>query len=115
MDEGSYRTKNAELSQQIAQARGQYQEAAGEEWDIETALNLACLMVQNAGRLWYEIKDLNHRQRLQRALFPDGLSYRQSEGFCTAVNTYPVRVLQEFGAGESTMAPPRGVEPLFPG
>lgn len=115
VDEQAYTVKNAELSKQIYLARAKYQEAAGEEWDIETALDLACLMVQNAGRLWYEMNDLNHRQRLQKALFPDGLKYSQSEGFGTAANTYPARVLQEFSAGVSQMAPPRGIEPLFSG
>ena len=62
-------------------------------------------MVQNAGRLWYEMDELNHRQRLQRALFPEGLSYGQSEGFGTAANTYPVRIVQEFSADASRMAP----------
>ena len=74
-------------------ARAQYQDAAGQEWDVETAINLACLMVQNAGRLWHEMTELNHRQRLQKALFPDGLGYSQSEGFGTAANTYPVRTV----------------------
>ena len=68
-----------------------------------------------AGRLWVKMEELDHRQRLQKALFPEGLAYHQKNGFGTAVNTYPVRVLQEFSAEKSRMAPPRGIEPLFPG
>ncbi len=115
VDEATYRTKNAELTQQIAVARVRYQEAAGDEFNIETALRLACLMVQNAGRLWYKMTQVDRRQRLQRALFPDGLVYHQEMGFGTAANTYPVEVLREFSADGSRMAPPRGIEPLFPG
>ena len=69
------------------------------------AINLACTMVQNAGRLWAEMTVPDHRQRLQKALFPDGLEYLPDSGFGTAENTYPVRVLQEFSADESRMAP----------
>ncbi len=109
VDEATYRAKNAELTQQIAVARVRYQEAAGDEFNIEMAIHLACLMVQNAGRLWYKMTELDRRQRLQRALFPDGLAYHQETGFGTAASTYPVRVLREFSAGGSRMARPRGV------
>lgn len=61
----------------------------GDERDIETPINLTCLMVQNAVRLWWEMDDINPRQRLQSALFPDGLIYSQEEGFGPAENRYP--------------------------
>ena len=115
VDQATYRKKNEELTQQLALARGQYQEAAGKEWDIETAINLAVHLVQNAGRLWVKMESLDRRQRLQGALFPDGLVYHPDEGFGTAANTYPVRTLREFGGDDSRMAPPTGFEPVLPG
>ena len=72
-------------------------------------------MVQDAGRLWVKMEELDHRQRLQKALFPEGLAYDQKNGFGTAINSYPVDMLREFSADFSRMAPPRGIEPLFPG
>ena len=115
VDENTYRRKNKELSKQIAQAKADYLQAAGEEWDIEVAIDLACLMVQNAGRLWVQMKDVNRRQRLQKALFPEGLEYGMESGFGTVVSSYPVRVLRGFSAESSKMAPPRGIEPRSSG
>ena len=94
------------MSRQIALARVQYQEAAGDEFNINTAIHLACVMVQNAGRLWHEMKDIDRRQRLQRAQFPEGLNYHPEKGFGTAANTYPVKVLREFGADEMRLERP---------
>ena len=48
VDENTYKTKNAELNHLIAEAKTRYQEATGKEWDIETALNLACMKATEA-------------------------------------------------------------------
>ena len=72
-------------------------------------------MVQNAGRLWYNMESIDYRQRLQRALFPGGLAYRADEGFGTAAKSYPVETLREFSVDAERMAPPTGLEPVLPG
>jgi site-specific DNA recombinase len=114
VDEATYKAKNTELTHQITLARAQVQEAAGDEFDLETAINLACLMIQNTARLWWE-SSLEHRQRLQGALFPNGLTYDPETGLGTAVTRWPVREMKEIATPRNKMAPPRGVEPLLPG
>ena len=116
VDKDAYRVKNAELTEQLALARVRFQEAAGDEFSIEVAIDLACMMVQNAGRLWAGMESLNHRQRLQAVLFPHGLGFSPPEGgFGTAANTHPATMFREFGGGDSGMAPPTGFEPVLPG
>jgi len=61
-------------------------------------------MVQNAARLWIKLTHIDRRQRLQKALFPEGLTYCSKNGFGTAVNTYPVRTLREFSGVDKKMA-----------
>ncbi len=112
VDAENYQRKNADLNDQIAMARLRYQEVAGDEFNIEVAIDLACMMVQNAGRLWLGMKDLNHRQRLQAVLFPGGLGYTQpGEGFGTAASAYPAKMFRDFGGIKSELAYPAGVEP----
>jgi site-specific DNA recombinase len=110
VDEVVYKVKNDELAKQIAKIRAQYQVAAGDEFDLETAIRLACLMVQNAARLWWE-SSVEHRQRLQGALFPDGLAYVPGEGLGTASCSWPVRVLKVSEAQDDKMGCVTGFEP----
>ena len=114
VDDATYKAKNAEIAEQIRMARAQYQEAAGDEWDLETAVKLACLMVQHAAKVWFEMP-LDHRQRLQGGLFPDGLVYDKVSGLGTAASRWPARETKEIAAANLELAPPRGVEPLLPG
>lgn len=115
VDDESYTKKNSELSRQIEELRYTYRSAAGEEFDIELVIKIAIRMIQNAGRLWYKLRTPENRQRLQQALFPNGLIYDQKTQFGTAVSTWPIRVLRGEIDPSNRMAPPRGVEPLFPG
>lgn len=71
--------------------------------------------MQNAGRLWYHLSALDRRQRLQRALFPDGLIYDQTEKFGTAASRWPVKEMKEIAASGNQVAPPTGFEPVLPG
>jgi hypothetical protein len=80
-------------------------EAAANEFNIESAIDLACHMVQNAGRLWYHLSTVDRRQRLQRALFPDGLVYDQDRRFGTAPSSWPVEALREPDTSGNRMAP----------
>ena len=115
VDEATYQRKNAQLTEQLSVARAQLQDAVGDEFNIESAIDLACIMVQNAGRLWYQMKVLGHRQRLAWALFPGGLVYDQNQRFGTAANSWPVTALKGPDPSGNRVAPPRGIEPLFPG
>jgi hypothetical protein len=55
------------------------------------------------------------RQRFQKLLFPEGLSYTKEKGYGTGVSSSLYELLGQIGTDMSDMAPPRGVEPLFPG
>ena len=115
VDETAYAKKNTELTRLIEEAKQNYKDAVGDEFDIEVVIKLACSMVQNAGRLWYKLETVENRQRLQRVLFPDDLVYDQEKRFGTSVSTWPIRVLSGNIDPSNRLAPPRGVEPLFPG
>ena len=84
-----------------------------DEFDVAMVIKLACSMVQNAGRLWYKLQTVENRQRLQRALFPEGLVYDHENRFGTSISTWPIRVMKGNIDPPNRLAPPRGVEPLF--
>lgn len=57
--------------------------AAGEEMDKEVALEYAVNFLGNISKLWEDAEPIE-RARLQQLTFPDGISYKFSEGFRTA-------------------------------
>lgn len=95
------------------ETRMDYRNAAGNEFDIEMVIKLACSMVQNAGRLWYKLQTVENRQMLQRALFPEGQVYDQENRFGTSVSTWPIRVFSGNIDPVSQVAPPRGLGRTF--
>jgi len=104
IDDETYRQRRAQLDFDLISARDELHDRQLEEFDLKGVLNLAEYALTNAARLWLEFAP-PHRVRFQKALFPHGLPYSKLEKFGTAANTYPVRVLREFSADASRMAP----------
>jgi len=64
-------------------------------------------LVANAGRLWAE-GNLEQRQMIQRAIFPEGLTFDGKE-VGTGVTCLAFMQLQESDAVQNGMASPRGM------
>ncbi len=54
-------------------------------------------------RLWLELS-LDQKQRLQKVLFPGGLSFSSERGFGTAAISNVFNALQHFEGGKSSLA-----------
>ena len=67
-------------------------------------------MIQNAPKLWRIANDLE-RQRLQTAIFPEGLTYDFVKGFGTAKTSELYEVIQEFDNKKSNVVGVVGIEP----
>jgi site-specific DNA recombinase len=74
IDENTYQEERLNLDQQIALAELEHIEAREDEIDVQGALGFSEYVLSNAGRLWVE-SDLSGKQRLQQALFPQGVSF----------------------------------------
>lgn len=71
-------TQRDKLRQELTFAELAAHEAKIEEFDVEGILGFAEHLVTNAGRLWAE-GTLEQRQMIQRAIFPEGLSFDGQE------------------------------------
>jgi site-specific DNA recombinase len=78
IDESTYQEERHNLDQQIALAELQHLEAHEDELDVQGALNFSEHVLSNAGRLWVE-SDLGGKQRLQQALFPQGVTFNNHQ------------------------------------
>jgi site-specific DNA recombinase len=66
---------------ELVGARGELYEG---ELEKEAIVDVAVSFMANAGRLW-KLANLEDRQRFQKMLYPDGISYSAAEGFGTAL------------------------------
>lgn len=89
-----------------------YREAIDQELDVEGVLSFAEHVALNAGRLWGELS-LDHRQRLQKLIFPEGMSY-QGGTFRTAQTALFFNDLSENRERRSSLVSPTGFEPVPP-
>ena len=110
IDETVYQRQNDKLSEEIAFARTQLHEEEMAEIDVEGVLNFAETVILDARRLWIE-GDLGQRQRLQKVLFPKGVTYDPETGFGTAETALFFRWLSGIPSTESRKASPTGFEP----
>jgi len=109
-----YKAKEKQLTLDIALVKSQMNDAKLDEFAVEEALNNAEFVLTNPERLWIDAS-VEIRQRFQKLLFPEGLSYTKEDGFGTGVSSSVYELLGTFGTDVSALAPPRGIEPLFPG
>ena len=109
-----YKAKEKQLTLDIALVKSQLNDAQLDEFDIEGALNHAEFLLTNPERLWIDA-NVEIRQRFQKLLFPEGLSYTKEGGFGTGVSSSVYELLGQIGSDVSQLAPPRRIELLFPG
>jgi hypothetical protein len=111
IDATTYERQRDMLREQIALASIDLEDARQEEIDVEGLLGFAEYVVTNAARLWMEAT-AEQRPRLQRALFPEGLRFRDGR-VGTAVTCMAFTQLEGNEGGVSVMASPTGFEPVF--
>ena len=80
-------------------------------YNIETLLQFAEHLLTNAAEMWLKA-DLGQRQRLQRALFPSGVTFLDGK-FGTTLTCPLFNVLRQAEGESNKMASPRGFEPRF--
>jgi site-specific DNA recombinase len=112
LDAELYRREDDRLSQEIALARMELHDKQIEEIDIEGVLGFAENIILDARRLWTE-GTLDQRQRLQKVLFPSGVTYSNQAGFGTKETSLFFRWLALVQEKKDNLASPTGFEPVI--
>lgn len=77
-------------------------EAQIEELDLEAAVSYTVQFLRNLARLWKDMNDVKQKQRLQRIVLPENITYNKTtETFGTAVLSPLFTLLSEFKGDES--------------
>jgi hypothetical protein len=85
LDDADFKPRYARVRSQLHTVQEQLASVASKELDVDTSLSYVKHLLWNSHTLW-ETSDLDTKQRLQGAIFPDGLVYRTREGFGTPVS-----------------------------
>jgi len=104
IDQATFERHQDQLREQIALAELELHESKLEELDIEGILAFAEQLLENPARLWSEASPAQ-RQRIQVALFPEGVPYDGSE-FGTAVTCFAFNDFPAFSEVRTGVASP---------
>jgi DNA invertase Pin-like site-specific DNA recombinase len=112
VDQPLYTSQIERLNQETDQIRADLSGVDVDQLDIEAVLSFAEKIIGNPARLWLD-STLEHRQRLQKTLFPDGISF-DGEEFRTDTTPLFFCLLGGVAASNASMASPTGFEPVLP-
>ena len=111
LDEGTFREQLDVFNERIALAEMAMQGARLDELDVEAVLAFAKEILAHPSRFWIEA-GLDQRQRLQRVLFPAGVTYEGGE-FRTTETSLIYRTLRLVDGGKTSEVSPTGFEPVL--
>jgi hypothetical protein len=111
IDRETYQQQLDKLNEQIVLAEMQERDAKLEEYDVDGVLAFASHVILNSARLWLEFSS-DQKQRLQKVLFPQGVSF--ADGIYKTTETCLIFKLLEESEGEKTsLATLPGIENGF--
>ena len=108
-----YHAQLERVEQQTKECQFELSGRLDDEVDIQEVLSGALSVLQNARSMWLKAS-VDQRQRLQKALFPDGLVYTQNRGFGTPVIGKAFNALRLPELVQDGLATPTGFEPVLP-
>ena len=111
IDSDSYKDMVGRTRAELTVAKIERSEAQFQESDVEGLLDFAEHVIGNAAALWTSAS-AQDRLALQRAFFPDGLTWTGA-GFGTTVTCLAFNALPVSKVEKSRMASPPGFEPGF--
>ena len=109
IDQATYQRQVAKIDEEIANADVAVHEARVDELDVQGILGFAEHLLSSAARMWCEAS-LDQRQRLQRVLFPQGVTYSPDGTFGTAETSVIFRLPQVLPTEKASEASPTGFE-----
>jgi len=110
IDPATYERELSKWDREIALAQMALHDAKLEELDVAGLLDFAAHVLNHAGRLWLE-SPLDQKQRLQKVLFPAGVTYSRDTGFGTTETSAIFRFLRTVSHQNEREASPTGFEP----
>ena len=111
IDQQTYERQRDALRESITAAEIASEDAAGNEPDVVGLLEFAERLLGNLSDLWLT-SSLDDRQRIQSAVFPEGLPFANGR-IGTSATCSAFKHFERIARPDSGMASPAGFEPAF--
>jgi len=111
LDKATYNEHLAMLSTEIEEIRSEIRNTEFEQIELEAVLTFADQLIKRPAKLWVE-SNLDQKQRLQKTLFPYGITF-DGERFGTDATPLFFNLLDQDLREESCLASPTGFEPVL--
>ena len=100
------------LENQITGLQISQNEAKTDELDLERAISAVEYILINIAKIWRDTEDIKQKQRLQRLVLPEGLTYdKNTQNFGTAVLSPVFSLNETFQTSPSDFVAGAGFEP----
>ena len=109
IDDATYKRQESKLQEEIVIQQIALNELKIDGMEIETVIAFARNLLENASNLWLKAP-LQQREKLQKVLFPEGLTYKEGK-LGTTVTGSAFNFLQQSAERKSSMATRHGFEP----
>ena len=105
-----YEEELAAVTEEITTTQNEISGLQDHNLDIDRLFNASAWVLRNSSNTWVSA-DLEGKQRLQQALFPDGLEYSMEEGYSNPRIAKAFNVIEASKASPSKLAGGQGFEP----
>ena len=112
IDKSIFDSQMSKLKEEITLTEMNLHQLRLEELDVEAVLSYSKYVLLNAARLWVEAS-LDQKQKLQKVLFPEGLTFCGGT-FGTTQTSMIFNLLEAQKDPKANMASPTGFEPVLP-
>jgi hypothetical protein len=100
----------AQVNQQLQAAQEELEKLNANAQDIEAQVDYLCNFMGDLPKLWSDAS-LELKQKLQRAIMPEGVMYRLGVGYGTPTLGPSYAFTRDLEANNNVLVVPRGVEP----
>ncbi len=116
IDMETFKLLNDKVTNQITGLKISSNESEIEELDLEAAIAYVEQFVTNIARQWLDLTDIKRKQRLQRLVLPEGLTFdRNTQNFGTAILSPVFSLSEKFQNSPSDFVAGVGFEPTTSG
>ena len=109
-----YEEELATVTDNISTSQTEISKLQNHNLDIDRLFNASAWVLRNSSNTWVSA-DLEGKQRLQQALFPEGLEYSMEEGYSNPRIAKAFNVIEASKASPSKLAGEQGFEPRLYG
>ena len=105
-----YEEELTAVTEEITTTQNEISGLQDQDLDIDRLFNASTWVLRNSSNTWVSA-DLEGKQRLQQALFPEGLEYSMEEGYSNPRIAKAFNVIEASKASPSKLAGGQGFEP----